>query len=243
VGALSLHIEAAGIATTQISLVREHTAAMAPPRALWVPFPLGRPLGAPDDAQFQRRVLLGALRLLERTSGPVLEDFPEDAPKTTEDDDAPVACPVSFAKPRSGSLADQLKQEIADLAPWYAIANERRKRSTAALSSLTPDEAADYICDFIEQRVNAPYRPGLQLGLALRLACEDIKSYYLEACGAQPGNTSHDALFRWFWTQTIASKVFVRLQAVCAAHEDSSVRVFGSRNLIPRAAEVLVVRA
>jgi hypothetical protein len=243
VGALSLHIEAAGIATTQISLVREHTAAMAPPRALWVPFPLGRPLGVPNDTQFQRKVLLGALRLLERASGPVLEDFPEDAPKTAEDDDAPVACPVSFAKPRSGSLADQMKQEMANLAPWYAIARERRKRSTAGLSGLTPDEAANYICDFIEQRVNVPYRPELQLGLALRLACEDIKSYYLEACSAQPGNASHQALFRWFWAQTIASKILVRLRAVCATHQDRSVRVFGSRNLIPRAAEPLVARA
>ena len=36
--------------TTGISLVRENTASMQPPRALWVPFPLGRPLGVPDDA-------------------------------------------------------------------------------------------------------------------------------------------------------------------------------------------------
>ncbi|MCH7711818.1 MAG: hypothetical protein IH903_09315, partial [Proteobacteria bacterium] len=51
--------------TTQISLIREHTEKIVPPRALWVPFELGRPFGAPDDSGFQKRVLLGALELLE----------------------------------------------------------------------------------------------------------------------------------------------------------------------------------
>ena len=82
-GALGHYLEAEGIATTQISLVREHTEALAPPRALWVPFMLGRPFGAPGNPGFQRKVLLAALGLLERHSdsgGPVLEDFQEDAP-------------------------------------------------------------------------------------------------------------------------------------------------------------------
>ena len=51
-----------------------------PPRALWVPFELGRPFGAPDDAGSQKRVLLGALDLLEAEEGPILADFPDDAP-------------------------------------------------------------------------------------------------------------------------------------------------------------------
>jgi len=39
---------------------------------LMLPFMLGRPLGEPNDAMFQRRVLLQALRLLERDDGPVI---------------------------------------------------------------------------------------------------------------------------------------------------------------------------
>jgi tripartite-type tricarboxylate transporter receptor subunit TctC len=38
VGALGRWFEEEGIPTTQISLVREHTEAIQPPRALWVPF-------------------------------------------------------------------------------------------------------------------------------------------------------------------------------------------------------------
>ena len=44
--ALSYYLEREGIMTTGISLVRENTASMRPPRALWVSFPLGRPLGS-----------------------------------------------------------------------------------------------------------------------------------------------------------------------------------------------------
>ena len=56
-GALGHYIEREGIPTAQISLIREQTAAIKPPRALWVPFMLGRPFGAPNDPDFQRRVL------------------------------------------------------------------------------------------------------------------------------------------------------------------------------------------
>lgn len=78
-GGLGHYLEDEGIPTTQISLIREHTAAMRPPRALWVPFNLGRPLGAPDDQDLQRRVLTAALSLLEAKHGPVLEGFPEES--------------------------------------------------------------------------------------------------------------------------------------------------------------------
>ena len=56
-GALGRFVESGGIATTGISLVREHSERMRPPRALWVPYPLGRPFGVPGDAAFQSAVL------------------------------------------------------------------------------------------------------------------------------------------------------------------------------------------
>jgi len=71
VGALGHFLERQGIATASISLVREHTETIRPPRALWVTFELGRPLGIPDDADFQRRVLRATAKLLERTDMPL----------------------------------------------------------------------------------------------------------------------------------------------------------------------------
>ena len=115
--ALGHYLEEEGIATTQVSLIREHTEAMQPPRALWVPFILGRPFGVPTDAAFQRRVVLAALRLLEKPSGPVLEDFTEEAPAPTGEDAAVFVCPVSFAPPATeGDLAAEFQREIAELA-------------------------------------------------------------------------------------------------------------------------------
>ena len=63
-----------------------------------MPFELGRPLGVLGDAAFQTRVLRAALQLLEALSGPVLADFPDDAP-TAADAATPLVCPVSFASP------------------------------------------------------------------------------------------------------------------------------------------------
>ena len=56
-------------------MLPEVTAKVRPPRALSVPWPLGFPLGAPDDAALQRRVLTGLFALLPRTDVPILESF------------------------------------------------------------------------------------------------------------------------------------------------------------------------
>jgi hypothetical protein len=64
VGALGHFLEREGIPTTGISLVREHTEKIRPPRALWVTFELGQPMGIPGDAPFQRRVVQAALDLV-----------------------------------------------------------------------------------------------------------------------------------------------------------------------------------
>ncbi|MBT5161958.1 MAG: hypothetical protein HOL89_19300, partial [Alphaproteobacteria bacterium] len=47
--ALGHFLEEEGIATTIISLIRVHSEKVRPPRSLFVPFELGRPLGAPND--------------------------------------------------------------------------------------------------------------------------------------------------------------------------------------------------
>src|SRR5262249_54573264 len=96
--ALARYLEGEGLPGSQISLIAERTPTIAPPRALWMPFELGRPLGAPGDTALQTRVLRAALALLEAPSGRVLVDFPDDAP-TAADASTPPVCPVSFASP------------------------------------------------------------------------------------------------------------------------------------------------
>ncbi len=77
VGLIQGIMEEAGIATVSVSLLAEVTRKVKPPRALFVPFPLGYPLGKPQDTALQRKIIEETLKLLERTDLPVLEAFRE----------------------------------------------------------------------------------------------------------------------------------------------------------------------
>ena len=235
-GALGRWFEEEGIPTTQISLVREHTEAIRPPRALWVPFIMGRPLGVPGDAAFQRRVLIAALRLLEAKAGPVLEDYPEDAPDAATAEPEGFACPVRFSKPAAGEgLAGALQREIDELAPWYALASSRSGRTTAALSGLKPEETARFISEFIADPAAPSYRDDIPPALALRLVTQDLKAYYLEAVAVQPGARTAIGAREWFWRETAAGRAFMELRDACLKSTDETVRAFGARSLVPLA--------
>ena len=77
VGLIQGIMEEAGIATVSVSLLAEVTRKVKPPRALFVPFPLGYPLGKPHDDALQRKIIEETLKLLERTDLPVLAAFSE----------------------------------------------------------------------------------------------------------------------------------------------------------------------
>ena len=235
-GALGHYIEREGVPTAQISLIREQTAAINPPRALWVPFMLGRPFGAPNEPDFQRKVLRAALSLFERASGPVLEDFAEDAPAA----DAPAegfACPVNFAAAGATEAdpVDAMQREIAQLAPWYDLAVRRRGRSTVGISGMTVDEAAIHAASYLDGAPRPPAIPGVSAGVALKRACDDVKAFHYEAVAAQPGNLSAKAIDEWFWRETAAAKVFLAIQQACLKSSDESLQPLGKLSLVPRA--------
>lgn len=76
VGLIQSVIEKAGIPTTSVTLCREITERVAPPRALFVDFPFGYPLGAPNDAALQTEIIMSALALLTEAVPPVIvRDF------------------------------------------------------------------------------------------------------------------------------------------------------------------------
>lgn len=84
--ALGHYLEEEGIATVAVVLIRPQAENTKPPRALWVPFELGRPFGPPNDPTFQKRVVLTALGMLVEGGGPVrIIDFPDDDPRARPD--------------------------------------------------------------------------------------------------------------------------------------------------------------
>ena len=147
---------------------------------------LGRPFGVPSDAAFQRRVLLAVLRLIEASSGPVLEDYPEEAPAPAPGEMEGVACPVSFNRAQdSTDSGATLLREIGELAPWYDLARERRKRTTVGVSGISVEAAVQAIAAAIAGKP-VPAINGLNAGQSLKLAYEDIRAYYFEAAAARP---------------------------------------------------------
>ena len=197
---------------------------MKPPRALWVSFILGRPLGQPNDAAFQRRVLQGALDLLERPVAevPILVDHPEDADGGVELDG--LACPVNYAPiEHDGSLANRLADEIASLATWYDLGLERTGRTVFGGSGMTITEAVDALAAAADGTLPSSTED-LSAGDILRLAGEDIKAWVTEAAGAQPGEMSAYALKAWFWEQTVAGETLLAAYRASTTSGDKSWR-------------------
>lgn len=63
-GLLARAVEAVGIPTVSISLAKELTVAVGTPRAVFLKWPLGHPLGEPDRPLQQRTVIYTALHTL-----------------------------------------------------------------------------------------------------------------------------------------------------------------------------------
>lgn len=75
VGLVQAALEREGITTVSLSLLREVAAVIKPPRTLFVPFPMGFPLGEPNNPELQQRVIAAALALFERNDVPLLVEF------------------------------------------------------------------------------------------------------------------------------------------------------------------------
>ena len=238
-GALAHYLEEEGLATTQISLIREHTEIMKPPRALWVPFELGRPFGAPNDAPFQTRVVVSALKLLEVSEGPVLVDFPDDAPDSTTRS-SHFVCPVSFDTPPGGmtsidGMLATFRNEAANMKGWYELALLKRGRTTAGITCLTLEEIVAFFAAFIGGARDASPLTDVPVATALRMAAEDLKAFYFEGLTAQPGEPRDStAMADWFWGETVAARVINAIREICLGLPDNDFQLLGKLLLVPR---------
>ena len=173
-GVLSHYLEEEGLPTTHISLIREHTQAIQPPRALWVSFEMGRPFGLPNNPAFQTRVLLAALRLFLAPSGPIIEDFPEDAPEASKGSGV-WACPIDLApveeiSTETDEIIKAFKREINQLRSWYDLGAKERGRTTVGVSGIDLDTLVDFISSFLKSELPESPNPDLSLATALRWA-------------------------------------------------------------------------
>ncbi len=213
--------------TAGISLIRPHTEKIKPPRALWVPFELGRPLGAPNEPAFQLDVLRAMLKLFEHQSGPVIDDYPHDA-RVSDASEGPWACPVQLPPPESASSdADQaVANEIALLRTWYDESLRTTGRTTIGLSGLNADGmavAAAYLAAVAAgDTPDAPSGATAEPPMLIRFLSDDLKAFYYQAASAQPGRASPsgDELGRWLFRETALGDLLYRLRDALAASEE-----------------------
>lgn len=240
-GGLAHFIEDEGIATTQFSLIRKHTEGIRPPRALAVPFELGRPLGAPNEPAFQRRVLVAALDLFSRPSGPVLEDFPDAPPGAPDEDDTEGwTCPVNFAAPTQ-DLSDAdlvyqaLLQEVNLLRPWYEEAVKSFNRSAFGISGSAPEEIARVIADvLVDPGGTTPPIEGESVGTGFKRMADDLRYFYTEAAIARPDRRSSDIeVANWLWGETTLGKVLVAIRDASMESEEESLKRLAVTAMVP----------
>lgn len=233
---LAHYIEAEGIPTAVIGLIREHVEGMRPPRALAVPFELGRPMGAPDEPDFQRLVLMALLDLFEADSGPVLEDYPDEAPGDVADMEG-WACPIDLPQPPAAddiaALQGALEDEIARLGPWYDEAVAARGRTSIGISGMAIEDVPSLIAAFLRNITLPSPDPDKTLAVLLKLATDDLKAFYYTAATAQPGPVSDVALADWLWADTAAGRTLLALRKRCADSDDPAINHLGERALLP----------
>ncbi len=235
--AIGWYLEAQGIATVSISLIREHSVALKAPRALWVSFILGRPLGAPNEPAFQHRVLKEAVDLLQETNWPVLKDFNEEAPADelgfySEN----LVCPVSFpTKTVEGDLQGRLLNEIAQLQAWYSLAKNVKGGTTTGITKCTPEELGTFIVSWLTDSPSQGLKDlDYPMGALLKLATDELKAFYYEAKSVQPGKHTAISIQDWFWFETSAGEIFLKLKDQVSNMEEPSFKGLATTSLVPR---------
>lgn len=228
-------LEARGLSTVTIASVRTQAEKTRPPRALWTSSQLGRPLGEPGDASFQRRVLLAALSLLERADGPViLEDFNEDPPgwQDTPGWQAPPLVELNDPPQAPEAWATAFGAELSALLPLWQTAQTRFGRTTVGLSFQAPAAWPSFATLFLAGKL--PAVPELDTpALALRMLSDDIKALYGEVAQAEGPAPSARQIDQWFWRRTIAGQLLVALRDVAMSSENNALKTVGGRFFVP----------
>jgi len=239
VSAIAHWIEQHGISTVVIGLIRLHLEKMSPPRALWVPFELGRPLGAPSDHSLQQRVLTQALTLIESatTAGQIV-DFDEEDSRAQDD--------PQWRAPQTGKH-DSIRDECSSLESAYTHYTASSGRTAVGVAGIPVERCAEIIDHVIENRTAAKSpREEISDTLMFRLAIDDVKAFYIEAAlnvsaddvsqlpGSPKGSgPSSRQIGDWFWLATSAGTKLRQLREELIQSDNVKLEGLARRFVIP----------
>ncbi len=207
-------MESAGLVTITLGSIRDQLYNTAPPRGLWCDFPLGRPLGKPNDPEFQHRVLDHAFDMIATATSQTVEDFPE----SISDEAAEVlSCTMP---PRFDASIHPAVDEARGIRAAYDRAGEAGQRIGAG-RVVGPDDVPAAIEAFVRVAEGTPWKEAGIPGIPARVA-QDIRGYYeVAALELAEHSPSAWAGTRWFLNQTEAGKV---INAARDAMRDDGVK-------------------
>jgi len=212
VSTLAHVFEAAGLSTIVFASMREVAEKMSPPRVLYCEFPLGRPLGRPKDAAFQRDVLERGFALLD-ASEPVLGTYPE----VIESDETPMTCTLP---PRYDPDLAPAVDEAQGLRAAYdrALASRGVTGVGRAIDADTVPAALEVLHQWAQ---GASWKEVPLPGKNTVAVAHDIRTYYDEAAtelatGPTPGGRASEA---WFYETTEAGKTLIAARAAIKEQE------------------------
>ena len=226
--ALARVLEAQGLSTVVLALVREFVEKVRPPRAVYVPFPFGAPVGMPGDREQQLAVLRTALKTFEATSGPTLVDYEAALP------------PGHSAAPTVASAIERSQQPAVDAATetsmmrryyeqWLA---DHGDKTAVGLSGIPAVRFRGIIRSFeafvkdpdadIRERPESVSRPEF-----IRYCSDDLKAMFLEGrMIMKPGETPEQAN-RWLWGETALGRLLVDVKDQMERSDDENMRAAG----------------
>ncbi len=210
---------------------------MRPPRSLWVPFPLGRPLGPPGAREFQTdvlRSLLGLFEMQQPEDGSIIVDYPREAPESGEGE--VWACPVSLPQPEQtsekGVLQTSLDREVELLLPWYEEA--RRGKLAVGVSGLGVKDVTLLTKLLVQyafsEKVEVPAGAAWPMPALVKYVADDLKSIYSEATAFQKAdderrvNTNPYALQHWLFGETVLGETLYRVAQRFRESNDKATR-------------------
>lgn len=176
--------------------------------------------------------------LFDAQEGPVLVDYPEDAPGSGPNDMEGLACPIRFDGPKAEdeTLETAVLREIGELLPWYDLACNRRQRTTVGVTGLEIEQVVRTLASWLSPLPPVDVVNGHAPAAMLKLADEDLRAFYFEAAAGQPQRDSIGSkqLADWFWSETSAAELLLALRERLIPDEDPALQMLGHNSVVPR---------
>ncbi len=220
--------EAQGLSTVVLASNLELARRARAPRALFCDFPLGRPVGPPNEPDLQLKVLRAALDLLNRTEGPVLEIFPD---VIKDEASSPVSCALP---PRyDPDIPPPVDEASGLLSAWERA--YKRNGGTHVGRIINAEDVPRAIQSFVSVAEGRPWKEVFTSEDAMLQTAADIRVYYEEVATSLAGHVpAAKAAEAWFYQLTETGKLFRQVTAqLRASGQEADMSLMALAYIVP----------